>query len=195
MTYTAYVVLMVLVALERLNELRLSKRNAALAFARGGIEVGHTHYRVMTALHTLFLVSCLAEPVLLGRTFPGLLGWLALVVVVLAQALRVWVISSLGERWNTRVIVVPYSEPVTTGVYRYLKHPNYVAVIAEIAALPLVFGGWWTAIVFSVANAMLLVVRIRVEEEALGRRWQAAFAGLSRFVPSSRRSAHSPHSL
>lgn len=187
MSYAAYVGLLILVSLERLNELRLSKRNAALAFARGGIEVGQAHYRVMTVLHTLFLVACLVEPLAFDCTFPGALGWLALSVVVLAQALRAWAIQSLGERWNTRVIVLPDAEPVVLGPYRFLRHPNYVAVVAELLALPLVFDGWWTAIVFSVANAILLTVRIRVEEEALGRSWQQLFAEVPRFVPGSRR--------
>lgn len=186
MSYAAYVGLLVFVSLERLNELRLSKRNAALAFARGGIEVGEPHYRVMTVLHTLFLVACLVEPLIRGQSFPGVLGWVALAAVVLAQALRVWAISSLGQRWNTRVIVLPEAPPVVRGPYRFLRHPNYVAVIAELAALPLVFGCWWTAVTFSIANAGLLAVRIRVEEEALGRSWQQAFEDVPRFVPGRR---------
>lgn len=180
-----YLALLGLVALERLNEVRISKRNARLAFEAGGVERGQGHYGVMTVLHTLFLVACVAEPVLFHRGFPGWLGWASLAIVIGAQGLRAWAILSLGVRWNTRVIVRPDAMPVTRGPYRFLKHPNYVAVIAELAFLPLVHGAWLTAVVFSIANAVLLTVRIRVEEEALGSTWATAFADRRRFIPGA----------
>ncbi|MGZ6162470.1 MAG: isoprenylcysteine carboxyl methyltransferase family protein [Myxococcaceae bacterium] len=179
----AYLGLLLLVALERVVELVLSARNARLARARGGVETGQGHYPVMAVFHGLFLVACALEVVLLRRPFPGAPGWVALGVVLGAQALRYWAIATLGWRWNTRIVVVPGTTPVTAGPYRWVRHPNYVAVIAEMIALPLVHGAWLTALVFSVGNALLLRVRIRAEERALGEPWQHAFAGRPRFVP------------
>lgn len=181
--YALYLGFLALLVAERLGELALSRRNAAWALGQGGVEVGRAHYRVMTALHTAFLLACALEPLVFGREFPGAPGWACLGVAAAAQALRYWAIATLGRRWNTRVIVLPQAEPVTGGPYRYLKHPNYVAVVLELAAVPLVFGGYLTALAFSLANAALLFVRIRVEEQALGPRWQQAFAGRARFFP------------
>lgn len=177
-----YTVGLAVVGLERLGELVLSKRNAARAFARGGVEVGQRHYRVMTVLHTLFLASCVAEPWLLQREAPGFWAWVFVGLAVGAQALRYWAITTLGDRWNTRVIVIPGAQPVTGGPYRFMKHPNYLAVIIELAALPLIHGAYLTAVIFSLANAVLLVVRIRAEEAALGQVWAQAFAHHSRFL-------------
>lgn len=180
-----YLGLLVLVALERVAELVLSRRNARLAFAQGAVEVGQGHFKVMTLFHTLFLLSCAAEPLLLGRAFPGALGFVALALALLAQGLRYWAITTLGARWNTRIIVLPTAPPVVGGPYRFIKHPNYVAVIVELFALPLVFGGWLTALAFSLGNAALLTVRIRAEEQALGEGYARAFAGRPRFVPGT----------
>jgi methyltransferase len=154
-----------------------------MARARGGVESGQGHYPVMAGFHGLFLVACALEVVLLRRPFPGLLGWTALGVVVTAQTLRYWAIATLGWRWNTRIVVVPGAAPVTGGPYRWVRHPNYVAVIAEMIALPLVHGAWLTALLFSLGNSWLLRVRIRAEERALGEPWRHAFAGRPRFVP------------
>lgn len=178
-----YLGLLALVALERGVELVVSARNARLARARGGVETGQGHYPVMAVFHGLFLVACAVEVVLLGRPFPGALGWAALAAVLGAQALRYWAIATLGWRWNTRIVVLPGAAPVTAGPYRWVRHPNYVAVIAEMVALPLVHGAWLTALVFSLGNAWLLRVRVRAEEEALGEPWRHAFAGRPRFVP------------
>jgi methyltransferase len=164
-------------------ELVISDRNARLARTRGGVETGQGHYPVMAVFHGAFLLACALEVVLLRRPFPGALGWVALGVVVAAQALRYWAIATLGWRWNTRIVVVPGAVPITGGPYRFVRHPNYVAVIAEMLALPLVHGAWLTALVFSVGNAWLLRVRIRAEENALGEPWRHAFAGRPRFVP------------
>jgi methyltransferase len=166
----AYLALVALVACQRLAELRLSRGNAGKAFARGGIEYGRGHFPAMAALHAAFLCSCALEVVLLRRPFPGALGWTALCAFLLAQGLRYWAIASLGERWNVRVIVVPGDLPVARGPYRFLRHPNYLAVAIEMVALPLVHGAFFTAIVFSTLNAALLRLRIRIEEVALGLR-------------------------
>ena len=165
---TLYTVLIALVGLERLLELRLSVKNAAWAFARGGVEYGKPHYRFMTVFHTAFLVCCVAEPWLLARPFVSPWGFVALGLALLAQGLRYWAITTLGPRWNTRVIVLPQVELVSGGPYRFMRHPNYAAVVLELMVLPLVHGAWLTALVFSVGNALLLRVRIDVEEQALG---------------------------
>jgi methyltransferase len=182
-----YLLFLLLLSLERVGELLLSRRNAARAFARGAVEVGQRHFRVMAGLHTLFLIACAAEVVGLHRQFPGALGFAALGGALLAQGLRYWAIATLGERWNTRVIVLPEAAPVTGGPYRFVRHPNYVAVVAELVLVPLIHGAWITAIVFTVANAVLLAVRIRVEEEALGAAWKQHFAHAPRFIPGGTR--------
>jgi methyltransferase len=179
----SYLALLALLGLERLFELWLSRKNARLAFAQGAVEVGQFHYRIMAALHTAFLICCALEAWLLHRPFPGLLGWAALGAALLAQGLRYWAIFTLGPRWNTRVIVLPTVPPVTSGPYRFLRHPNYLAVVIEMLAIPLVRGAWICAVFFSLANAALLAVRIRAEERALGPAWEAAFARLPRFLP------------
>ena len=161
--------LVALVAVQRLAELRLARRNERRKRADGGVEVGAGHYPVMVALHALFLVSCVAEVWLLDRPLvPGLAAAMV-VVLALASALRWWVIRSLGGAWTTRVIVLPGRELVASGPYRYVAHPNYLAVAMEIVALPLVHTAWLTAAVFSLANGALLAVRIGAENAALAR--------------------------
>lgn len=185
----AYLLFLGFILVERLFELVLSARNARRALARGGREVGQGHYRVMTVLHTAFLLACAGEVLVFQRAFPGALGWAALVGAVAAQALRYWAISTLGEHWNTRIIFIPGAQPVTSGPYRFVRHPNYVAVILEMACIPLIHGGYLTALLFSVANAVLLTVRIRAEEVALGAEYRRAFQARPRFIPGS---AHEP---
>lgn len=168
-TPVLYAGLVLLVAAQRLAELRLARRNEARKRAAGGVEVGGGHYPVMVGLHTLFLVSCVAEVWLLGRPFVPWLAAVMMVALVAASALRRWVIRSLGGAWTTRVIVVPGRPLVASGPYRFLPHPNYLAVAIEVAALPLVHTAYLTAIVFSVANGLLLAVRIRAEDAALAK--------------------------
>jgi methyltransferase len=162
-----YVALVALVAVERGAELVVSRRNLAWARSRGGREYGFGHYPFMVVLHVGLLVACLVEAA--HRWFIPALGWPMLVLVVLAQGLRWWCITVLGHRWNTRVIVVPGLPLVAAGPYRWLRHPNYVAVVVEGIALPLVYTGWVTAALFTVANAGLLRVRIASENAALAR--------------------------
>ncbi|MEU7722879.1 isoprenylcysteine carboxyl methyltransferase family protein [Streptomyces tibetensis] len=166
---TWYVLLILAVGVERLAELVVARRNASWTLARAGVEHGRGHYPAMVALHTGLLLCCLLEPALADRPFVPALGGPMLVLVLLAQALRWWCVTTLGPYWNTRVIVVPGARLVGTGPYRFLRHPNYVAVVVEIAALPLVHGAWLSALVFTVANAWLLTVRIRCENAALTR--------------------------
>jgi methyltransferase len=164
---TPYVLLIFAIGLERVAELIVSERHARWAFAHGGVEYGRSHYGVMATIHGAFLVSCVAEVAVAGRPFLPWLGWPMLAVVCAAQALRWWCIATLGKQWNTRVIVVPGLPLVTTGPYRWLAHPNYVAVAVEVLALPMVHTAWVTAVVFSLANATLMAVRIPVEERVL----------------------------
>ncbi|WP_407686256.1 isoprenylcysteine carboxyl methyltransferase family protein [Mycobacterium sp. HUMS_1102779] len=163
-----YYLLILAVGLERLVELVMSKRNAEWSFARGAKEFGRPHYVVMVTIHTALLVGCVVEPWALHRPFIAWLGWPMLGVVALSQGLRWWCIETLGPRWNTRVIVLPDAPLVRQGPYRFLHHPNYVAVVAEGIALPLVHTAWVTAALFTVANAILLRVRLGVENAALG---------------------------
>ncbi|MGW2640181.1 isoprenylcysteine carboxyl methyltransferase family protein [Streptomyces sp. NPDC001348] len=164
-----YALLVLAVAAERVAELLVARRNAAWTLNRAGVEHGRGHYPVMVALHTGLLVCCLLEPGLADRPFLPALGWPILVLALLAQALRWWCITTLGPYWNTRVIVVPGARLVGAGPYRLLRHPNYVAVVVEVAALPLVHSAWLTATVFTAANAVLLTVRVRCENAALAR--------------------------
>ena len=157
---------MAAVAVQRLLELRLSRRNERRLRARGAVERGAGHYPAMVALHALWLLSTLVEGLLRGPEIPA--WWpLPLAAFVLVQPLRYWAILSLGDNWNTRILVVPGARLVRGGPYRFLPHPNYVVVAVEVLAFPLVFGAWVTALVFSILNAALLRVRIREEDRAL----------------------------
>lgn len=164
---TWYLTLIAAVAVERLVELVVSKRNLAWSLARGGTEYGFGHYPFMVVLHIGLLVACVLEPLLLDRPFIPALGWPMLAAVLAAQALRWWCIGTLGPQWNTRVIVIPGASRVVAGPYRWLPHPNYVAVVIEGFALPLVHTAWLTATVFTLLNALLLRTRLRVENAAL----------------------------
>jgi methyltransferase len=190
-----FTLLVAAVAVERLVELRIAARNRLVALAAGGVEFGNPHYRVMKVLHAAFLVAAVAEVWLLHRRFIPWLGWPMLALVVAAMMLRYWVIGTLGERWNTRIIVVDSWVPADDGPYRYVRHPNYVAVVVELFALPMVHTAWLTAIAFSLANLALLTTRIHAEDAALAR-WHGYREALGvhrRFVPAlvgSRRDAH-----
>lgn len=161
----SFLALIAVVAAERVLELVVSTRNLRWSMAQGGKEFGAGHYPVMVALHTGLLAGAVLEA---RRRRPHpVLGRGMVVIVLGAQALRWWCITTLGRQWNTRVVVVPGATRVVDGPYRVLPHPNYVAVVTEGAALPLAGGAWITALVFTIANAALLRTRIRVENEAL----------------------------
>ncbi len=148
---------------QRLAELAYSARNERRLKARGACEAGAGHYPLIVALHAAWLLALvLTVPPATPANLP-LLG-----VFAALQAVRVWVIASLGERWTTRVIVLPGAPLVAKGPYRYLRHPNYAVICGEIAVVPLMFGAWQVAAVFSVLNLALLRHRVRVEEAALG---------------------------
>ena len=156
------IALLAFVTMQRLVELPLAHANTRRLLAAGGHEVGASHYPWIVALHSAWLLT---------------LWWLApgrrvnipfLLLFLLIEAGRVWVLRTLGNRWTTRIIVVPGEELVATGPYRFVSHPNYLVVVGEIAVLPLVFGLWDVAIIFSLLNGVILTVRMRAENRALG---------------------------
>jgi methyltransferase len=167
--------LLLAVAAERVAELAVSGRNARRLLARGAVEAGRGHYPAMVAFHVALLLACFAEPALLPGRWPVSATWTAAALVLLAQGLRWWVVATLGGRWTTRVLVLPGAAPIRSGPYRWLRHPNYLAVAVEVLALPLATGAWRTALVATALDAVLLRVRIRAEERALGAAWREAF--------------------
>jgi methyltransferase len=164
-----YLLLLVAVGIERLAELVLAQRNLAWSRARGGVEIGAGHYPVMVALHLALLVGCVVEVTVMQRPFIPALGWPMLALVVAAQGLRWWCITTLGRQWNTRVVVIPGAPRIGGGPYRWISHPNYVAVAVEGLALPMVHSAWVTALAFTTLNAALLSTRVSVENSALAR--------------------------
>ena len=162
-----YTILIGATAIERLVEVKVSNRNAQWSFDQGGIERGQGHYPFMVILHTAFLFGCVGEVWLLERSFNPLLGYPMLVLAALCQGLRWWCITSLGKRWNTRVILVSGLPRLTNGPYKFFSHPNYVAVALEGLALPLIHSAYWTAGIFTLLNGGLMLIRIRCEESAL----------------------------
>ena len=162
---TALYWVLLLVVAQRLAELVLAARNTQRLLARGGIEIGRRHYPLLVLLHGAWLAALL---LLVPPDTPPDLPLLG--VFLLLQAMRVWIIASLGRYWTTRVVTVPGEALVRRGPYRLLRHPNYAVVAGEIAVLPLAFGAWGIAALFSALNAVLLAWRIRVEEEALASR-------------------------
>lgn len=156
------VAILAFVTLQRLVELPIANANTRRLLAQGGHEVGASHYPLIVALHSAWLIT---------------LWWLApgrpihvpfLLLFLLIEAGRIWVLRTLGSRWTTRIIVVPGEQLVASGPYRFVRHPNYLVVVGEIAVLPLVFGLWDIAIIFTLLNAIILTVRIRTENRALG---------------------------
>jgi methyltransferase len=164
---TALVLFLVVLAVQRLAELLWSARNERRLAARGGREQGAGHFPLLVLVHVLFPVLLVAEVLSLGAR-PGPLWPLWLALWLVAQALRYAAVRALGERWTVRVWVLPGAPLVRSGPYRFLRHPNYVAVVLELLAAPLMFGAWRTALVISALNALALATRIRAEERALG---------------------------
>ena len=158
---SAAILILSLVTLQRLGELALSTRNTRRLLERGAFEVGAKHYPLIVAVHAAWLAA-------LWWLAPGReVHWPWLALFVLLQLARIWVVASLGERWTTRIIILPSERLIGRGPYRYVRHPNYLVVVGEIAALPLAFGLWQCALIFSILNAMVLFVRIKAEESVL----------------------------
>jgi methyltransferase len=157
------IIILALVTIQRLVELRISYVNTRRLLARGAVEHGRGHYVFIVAMHMAWLAA-------LWLWAPGRpVNWPLVVLYAVLQHARVWLIASLGGRWTTRIIVLPGEPLVTRGPYRFLSHPNYWVVALEIAVLPMMFGLWGIAIVFSILNAVMLAIRIREENRALGR--------------------------
>jgi len=151
------------VTAERVTELFLANRNTYRLLRRGAIEVASSHYPLIVAMHAMWLGGLW----LLVWNRPIEPGWL--VPFLAAQIVRFWVLATLGERWTTRIVVLPGAPLVKAGPYRFLDHPNYVVVVAEIGLLPLVFGLFWFALLFSILNALVLTIRVTAENAALRR--------------------------
>jgi methyltransferase len=184
-TQYLYLAFIVLLGVERLVELTISRRNRSWALSQGGLVYGREHLPWMKLLHTGFLLGCALEVWALSRPFLPLLGWPCLALALCCQGLRYWAIGSLGRRWNIEVIVLPGVPAEVSGPFRFLRHPNYLAVVLEGVVVPLIHSAWLTALTFTVLNALLLRVRIRCEERALAQHCQydSQLGARPRFLP------------
>lgn len=152
--------------IQRLSELFLARRNEKYVRSHGAREYDAKGYKVIVLMHIAFFISLIAEYVLLGRTLSSY--WPALLILfLLTQILRYWAISTLGYYWNTKILVTPGSRAIISGPYKYIKHPNYLAVVVEIAVIPVLFSCYITAVLFTIINLIVLKRRIKIEEKAL----------------------------
>lgn len=188
LSQSVFLVLVLLVAVQRGVELRLSRRNELLLRGAGAREHAPGQLLVMQLLHGAWFGSMLLEVKLLHAPFQAWLGAAAALVFVVGQLLRYTAIRTLGWRWSVRILTLPGSPPVSAGIYRHVRHPNYLGVALEIAALPLVHSAWRTALIFSFANALLLAARIAAEERALAQSggYDERFGELRRLWPRFR---------
>ena len=165
---TLFIIVISFVILQRVIELFIAKGNEKWLLSRGAVEYGRDHYKFIVMLHIAFILSMILEYFFRGRYYElNLINYSFLVIFILLQFLRVWVLTSLGRYWCTRVYRIPGEPLVAGGIYRYLKHPNYIVVIGEILVLPLIFDLYYTAVIFTILNALMLSVRIRVENKVL----------------------------
>ncbi|MDB5016893.1 MAG: Isoprenylcysteine carboxyl methyltransferase family protein [Mucilaginibacter sp.] len=160
--YMYFIIFMLFFILQRLSELYIARKNEKWLLANGAIQYGQSHYPFMISLHTMFIVSLIVEYILRGGT-P--INWIILGLFLVILSFKFWALSSLGKYWNTKIYRIPGVYPVKKGPYKFLKHPNYIEVICEIAIIPLVFHLYYTAIIFTILNAIMLTVRIRVENK------------------------------
>ncbi|WP_110112312.1 isoprenylcysteine carboxylmethyltransferase family protein [Bacillus sp. CGMCC 1.16541] len=158
--------LLVILAIQRMMELFIAKRNEKWMKKQGAIEVGQTHYKWIVIVHMCFFLSLFIEVQWFQKVVSNWWVWLTLLFVIV-QAARVWAISSLGKYWNTKIIILPEADVVLKGPYKFIKHPNYVIVAIEFIVIPLLFHAHITMILFSVLNVAILSVRIPSEEKAL----------------------------
>jgi methyltransferase len=159
---TIFYAVIALVIAERLIELVVAQRNTAYLLSIGAVEIGRKHYPLIVLLHAAWLISLIVF--ISADSTPN---WWLLGAFFALQPVRYWVLTTLGRRWTTRIIVLPDCRPVTSGPFRWIRHPNYLVVVCEILLLPLAFGAWELAVGFSVLNAAILTHRIRVENLAL----------------------------
>lgn len=158
----AFIIFISCLIIQRLSELVIARRNEKWLLSQGAIQYGREHYPFMIALHTLFIVSLIGEYVWRGGTN---ISWIFLGIFIAVLLFKFWALSSLGKYWNTKIYRIPGVYPVKRGPYKFLKHPNYMEVVCEIAFIPLVFHLYYTAIVFTILNAVMLYVRITVENK------------------------------
>ena len=161
-----FYIILSIVIVQRLLELVIAKRNEKNMRAQGAYEVGASHYPLMILLHVSFFISLLIEVSIFNLT-PSPLFLIFLIMFLCVQGLRIWCLTSLGSFWNTKIIILPGATVVTKGPYKYLRHPNSLVVSIEIALLPLMFEAYFTAICFTILNAIMLSIRIPAEERAL----------------------------
>jgi methyltransferase len=183
----AFFALVLLVAAQRVLELRKSAKNEARLLAAGGRTHADGQASWMRLMHTAWFVAMLVEVVVLDRPFLPVVSAVAFAVFAAGQALRLAAMHALGDRWTVTVVTLPGVRAVDAGVFRYVRHPNYLGVVLEIAALPLVHGAWLTSITFTVMNALFLRARIRAEEAALREDsgYDDALGSRPRFVPTA----------
>ncbi|MFD4706559.1 isoprenylcysteine carboxyl methyltransferase family protein [Gottfriedia sp. NPDC058432] len=159
-------IIFLFIIIQRVIELGIAKKNEKKLKMRGALEFGQEHYKFFIILHNMFFISILIENYFIQYIEIGFLTFLLIVFVIL-QLARVWVISTLGERWNTKIIILPNEKLVKRGLYKYIKHPNYIIVTIELLVIPIMFHAYITTVIFSVCNLILLKVRIREENKAL----------------------------
>ncbi len=170
MFFTTVIILLIA---QRFYELRIAKRNTRILLGKGGVEFGAKHYWVMILLHGLFFISMVLEAFIRGIHFP--FYWpLLLLIFLSAQAARVWIIRTMNGRWTTRILVIPHESLVSHGPYRFVRHPNYSVVVIEILVFPRIFGLTHTALIFTVLNALVLLL-IRLPEERKALLWSQQF--------------------
>ncbi|WP_456274293.1 isoprenylcysteine carboxyl methyltransferase family protein [Bacillus sp. AK031] len=161
-----FYLLFAVIAIQRIVELFIAKSNERWLKGQGGVEYGQRHYKLMVTIHVLFFVSLLVEGSAGGESLNEY--WVILFAAfLLTQAGRVWVITSLGRFWNTKIIVLPQADVVAKGPYKFMKHPNYFIVTIELIVIPLMFNAYWTLFIFALLNQFILSVRIPLEEKAL----------------------------
>ncbi|HMS63937.1 MAG TPA: isoprenylcysteine carboxylmethyltransferase family protein [Ignavibacteria bacterium] len=163
-----FYIVITFVVIQRLIELSIAKKNEKWMLSQGAVETGKEHYKFIVILHTLFIISMIVEYNLKSRYIElNFINYLFLVFFIILQAGRVWVISSLGKYWNTRILRIPGSELIRTGPYRFFRHPNYIIVICEIFTVPLIFNLYYTAAIFTILNLLILRIRIKTENNVL----------------------------
>ncbi|MGB2691502.1 MAG: isoprenylcysteine carboxylmethyltransferase family protein [Thermodesulfobacteriota bacterium] len=159
-------IIIAILAIQRLIELLIARRNERIVKSNGAREYDQKGYKLIVLMHIAFFISLISEYVFFGKTLNHY--WIPLVILfLLAQALRYWAITSLGYYWNTKILVTPNTSPISRGPYKYIRHPNYLAVIVEIAVIPLIFSCYLTSIIFTILNLIVLRRRIQIEEQAL----------------------------
>ena len=169
-----FTIIVALVAAERIFELVLSERNARRTLGRGGVEHAQPIHWMVVVVHILWIVAAPLEVWLFDRPWIPLLAGVCIVLLAAGMILRYWAVTTLGDRWNTRIITVPGETRVTGGPFRFFRHPNYVAVYVELFALPLLHGAWLTAALLGTVNMVLIKIKSRAEDKALGRLDQGA---------------------